>query len=558
MSRETCPIDPNRPPAASLRTNRMAAPARLPAPAIPAAGHGVALGFVDYGFDLAHPALRDPRTGRTRFAALWNQNAGVSGFLSRRRIDALLAACRSSGGREALDATYDPLADYYDATRARHGAHGTLMASISAGSSSAAQGPASAATLLGVQLAHAEPDWREVDASGEPTWSPWIPADEPVWTGWRDYLSSRALVDALETLWDEASRRRAPALVINLSLGAWAGAHDGRSPVEQAVAGIAARNAGRRGPVTAVVVCAGNAGADRGHFAGRVTAREPTAIGWHLRTDGRTPAKIELWYDAARPLEVTLTDPWTGEIRTIASGPTSSIEVAGRRCGIADHRTAASGPLSCVRIALDARRFPSAPAMRAATWTIGLAVTDPAVTADVHAWIERDLEPRPASYLTPSSTLGTLSGLACAPGAIVVGGYDHRARPGHVMPFPVSGRGPLPWLSGEASLAPHLVAPAVRITGARSLTREATTTTGTSAAAAFASGVIARELSSALAAARAAGRDPRPALLAVVEAFRGSGRTADGEPWHPACGWGALAAGSIAFATTTTNAVVTS
>lgn len=544
MSSVTSPVDPNRLPAASLRTTGMAAPARLPAPTIGGDGRGVLLGLVDYGFDLAHPAVRHPRTDRTRFAAAWDQNAGASGIMTRRRIDGLLAACRASGCREPLDAVYDPHAHYYDATGARHGAHGTMMASIAAGSSAAASGPAPAATLLGVQLAHAEPDWREVDASGRPTWEDWNAPAEPVWNGWRDYLSSGAIVGALEFLWEEASRRRASALVINLSVGAWAGAHDGRSPVEQAITDIVARNDGSRGPVTAVVVCAGNAGADRGHFAGRVTAREASTISWHLRTDARTPAKIEIWYAATRPLDVTLTDPWTGEVRTIAPGPTSSLEIGGQRCGIADHRAGASGPLSCARIALDARRFPSSPAVRTATWTIGLAAADASSAADVHAWIERDLEPHPASHLTPSTTLGTVSGLACAPGAIVVGGYDHRGSPGCVMPFPASGRGPLPWLSGDAALAPHLVAPAVRVTGARSLTRGAAATTGTSAAAAWVSGVVAREMSAALAAARS--RESRAALRAVVEAFRGAGRSAGGEPWHPAYGWGALAASAPA------------
>jgi len=243
VSRETCPVDPNRPPAASLRTSGMAAPARLPAPSPCADGRGIAIGLVDYGFDLAHPALRDPRTGGTRVATLWDQNGRETGVLSRRRIDALLACDRASGDRDALHAVYDPHAHYYDATAGRHGAHGTLMASIAAGSSAFATGPAPAATLLAVQLALAETGWREVDASGRPTWLAWSPSAEPVWHGWRDYLSSRALIEALEFLWTEAARRRAPALVVNLSLGAWAGAHDGRSAVEQAIAAIAARYA---------------------------------------------------------------------------------------------------------------------------------------------------------------------------------------------------------------------------------------------------------------------------------------------------------------------------
>ena len=39
-------------------------------------GRGVAIGFVDYGFDILHPCFRDLASGRSRFRYLWDQNSG--------------------------------------------------------------------------------------------------------------------------------------------------------------------------------------------------------------------------------------------------------------------------------------------------------------------------------------------------------------------------------------------------------------------------------------------------------------------------------------------------
>ena len=85
---------------------------------------------IDYGFDLLHPTLRTA-SGETRFAALIDQNGCR---LERAEINRLLRVCARAGSRAALDAVYDPHANYFGTSGVGVGAHGSWVASIAAGS----------------------------------------------------------------------------------------------------------------------------------------------------------------------------------------------------------------------------------------------------------------------------------------------------------------------------------------------------------------------------------------------------------------------------------------
>jgi hypothetical protein len=107
----------------------------------------VAIGFVDYGFDLLHPTLRDPSGSKSRFRFLWDQNSTPAAAerdldLGRiddwdgARLDHEVAAGVAIGSRRALDALYDPHANNCGRHGTVGGAHGTMMASIAAGTPS--------------------------------------------------------------------------------------------------------------------------------------------------------------------------------------------------------------------------------------------------------------------------------------------------------------------------------------------------------------------------------------------------------------------------------------
>ncbi len=302
------------------------------------------------------------------------------------------------------------------------------------------------------------------------------------------------------------------ALVINLSIGAWAGSHDGHSAVEIAIAGLireaaAAFDAGR-GPRMIVVAGAGNAGAEEGHWQGDLSRDRPQTFEWVMQRHDPTQNKLEIWYEGRDEIDVAVVFPDGQQLR-IAAGGTREIAVGGSRIGIAEHWPQVRGSRSCVRLLLHPPLFPSAlfdGATDTCAFEIRLA-TRTSSSVEAHAWIERDDGAGERSWLSPCHPEATLCCLATIPGAIVVGGYDHHAgmadRP---APLGLSSLGPAPWLNGPAARLPHFVAPASRIWGARSKSRGFVETTGTSAAVALASGAIA----SRLAAHGAAAALPKP------------------------------------------------
>lgn len=453
-------------------------------------GRGIAIGFIDYGFDILHPCFRRSPAGRTQFRYLWDQNTGRE--FDANFIDRLIAASERAGTREAADAEYDPHANNFGRHGVWGGAHATIMASIAAGSAVAGfRGVAPAADLIGVQLGLLDHHWKEEDAFGVPTWASWQPDVEPVWTGWRSYDDSPQIVSALDYVFERARHLKARGLVINLSIGAYSGAHDGRSAVEHKIAELAARGAQGGDLPCAVVVSAGNAGTEEGHFSGEAEPDRPISFAWRMNREDVTQNKLEIWYRSEKPLEVVLS-PGAGiaEALNISPGRTRAIELCGVRVGIADHVPDARAPLSRVRILLHPPFVPDHvwPATGELSFDICCA-TDGSGRTRIHAWIERDDGLGNRSTLNPSDPASTLSGLAAAEGAIVVAGYDHHRASEHPDVFPQSSLGPLPW--GGRGTAPLVCAPGHRIWGARSKTAGFIETSGTSAAAAFTSGVMA-------------------------------------------------------------------
>jgi hypothetical protein len=476
----------------------------------------VVIGFVDYGFDLLHPCLLDASGTKSRFKYLWDQNR--TPLLVRQEqlplsavydysadvIDQLITVAQQHSDRSALDAIYDPHANYYGRSGVGDGAHGTQMASMAAGTSSDGfRSPAPFADLIGVQLAVADTDWREETATGEPTWRD---AATNEWAGWRTYDACPQIVHAIHYIYDRASRLGAELVVINLSIGTWAGAHDGQSPVEQAIAKVI--DYGRRPGATAcqVVVGAGNAGADKGHFSATLADGKATTFQWLMNADDTTQNKLEIWYDGSL-LQIELTGPGPSAKPLIISvGQNQAIEIDATRVGIADHTISARGPLSRVRILLHPPYMAGLDRGGAEhlNWTLTARADHSSQSSNtLHAWVERDDGIVERSWLEPHHTDGTLCCLATAPGVVVVSGADHHQTdaniqsPLRIMPF--SGRGPNPWgvdrAASSAFGTPHhpVLAPAYNIWGAQSKTLGFVQTSGTSAAAAFMSGILAAQ-----------------------------------------------------------------
>ena len=451
-------------------------------------GHGIAIGFVDYGFDVLHPCFRDPITGRSRFRYLWDQNTGRE--IDGREIDRLIETAEESRSREAVDGVYDPHANYFGRSGVASAAHGTLLASAAAGSAVAGfRGVAPAAELIAVQLGLLDHHWKEEDERGAPSWVSWRPEAEPIWSGWRSYDEAEQIISALDHLYDRARRIRARGLVINLSIGAFAGAHDGRSSVERKISEILARARMDHFPC-AVVISAGNAGLEEGHFSGVVEPGRTLSFTWRMNRDDLTQNKLEIWYRADAPIEISIGLDGTPLSLSISPGPTHGIELDDVRIGIADHVPHARKPLSRARILLHPPFFPKSvwpPDSEELAFIIRCGAEGSCGPVAIHAWIERDDGLANRSTLYPSHPTSTLSCLSAAPGAIVVSAYNHLQKD---IPsqFPFSSLGPPPWSNAAA---PTVSAPGTRIRGARSKSPGFAETSGTSVAAALTSGVVA-------------------------------------------------------------------
>jgi hypothetical protein len=282
-----------------------------------------------------------------------------------------------------------------------------------------------------------------------------------------------------------------------LSIGAYAGAHDGQSPVERKIAEIVSRSAGGEGIPCAVVVAAGNAGADDGHFSGELRGGGRLRFEWRLDPRGSAQKKLEIWYRSPAPINVELSlanaSDVTGLPVLLEPGRTIPIDLPGSRSGVAEHTPLARGALSRVRILIHPPYLPALLSRPPGEIAFEIRCSAPDIAArpvPLHAWIEREDDPAERPTLYPSCPASTLTTLASAEGAIVVAGYDHHQAPRPAV-FPRSSLGPSPWGAADRLPAPTVAAPAGRIWGAWSKTTDFIETSGTGAAAALTAGAVA-------------------------------------------------------------------
>jgi minor extracellular serine protease Vpr len=202
-------------------------------------GKGIIIGIIDTGLDIFHPDFlsSDPNEG-IRILSLWDTT-----------LDPQSNESNPSGfnygveyRKDEIDATLDGTAESPIRTRDPDG-HGTHVAGIAAGSGYHSdglyRGIAPDAYLIIVR----------VSPSG---------------------ISPSVLIDGMSYIFGKADDLQKPA-VINFSVGGHGGAHDGTSPLEEAIKSYSNE------PGKAVVVAAGNSGAQKIH-AGGIVAPSDTAF----------------------------------------------------------------------------------------------------------------------------------------------------------------------------------------------------------------------------------------------------------------------------------------
>ncbi|GBC69467.1 Serine protease AprX [archaeon HR01] len=218
-------------------------------------GSNVLIAIIDTGVDYNHPAFKDSE-GRSRILYIWDQTLEGKPPKSFDYGYECSPEEINSGGCPERDVN----------------GHGTLVASIAAGSS----GVARSASLIVVK-------------AGGPV------CDGRFWS-----FDEAGLLDALAYVHEKAVEL-GMRLVINLSLGTDIGGHDGNSPLEKVLDSLVEQG-------VVVVVAAGNSAADGRHVKLHTSAEAPVGIRFNI-PDQTSEYSISLVTQPDEGLGLTLVSP---------------------------------------------------------------------------------------------------------------------------------------------------------------------------------------------------------------------------------------------------------
>lgn len=428
-------------------------------PGVRSTGSGVVLAAIDWGCDIAHPAFLD-EAGHTRLLALWDQRGaegtgpgnrwGYGRIFHADEIDRALRAPDPYAALGYHHADFDRPSPDGGRTSGTHGSH-VLDIAAGSGLGDGMPGVAPGAALVFVNLAGTT----EV-------------------LGRSDLGSSAAVLEALDFIFSVAGDR---PCVVNMSLGAHGGPHDGTTLVERGIDRAVWLQSGR-----AVVCSAGNYYDADAHAQGRIHAGEVTELSFSVPPGDPTRSELELWYAGADRLSVAVVGPDGTELARVRPGDDAPLIVDGAVVGRAYHARKVTNKDHQVDVFLR----PGAPG---GVWRLALrgeAVED----GRYHAWIERERGPRPRFVPGDVARTSTVGTICCGRLSITVGAHDPR-RERRLGEF--SSAGP----TRDGRVKPELAAPGDRIRAARSAARDeapgahTTVKSGTSMAAPHVAGCVA-------------------------------------------------------------------
>lgn len=376
------------------------------------------IGVIDLDCAFLNRVFRQPGDiTKTRLLGLWHQGGvavapwvtprgfGYGRELDRSAINQLLATGAVSVDPAAEQDAYQSLAYLHDAQgQLERKAHGTHVLDVAGGcvqgpatSSSAKPGLADRAQDCDLVFVHV-PRAPRADTTGASLCA--------------------HLIDAMHYVVDRAGD--AAHIVVNLSIGAQAGPHDGQSLIERAIDELVAARR-EAGQTLAVVMSAGNGYRSECHAQGTIAPNGTASFGWRIRPEDDTDSFLELWFDreSGSGIEVEFTSPRGESSGGVSVGKAQMLDGAdGAVCSVVFCNDAPTGPGPLALLAMGpTRASPRRSALAAhGLWTVCVSNSEPTPLV-FHAWVERDDPPVGAPDAKRQSSLVDLGPVAFVTGA---------------------------------------------------------------------------------------------------------------------------------------------
>ena len=285
---------------------------------------------------------------------------------------------------------------------------------------------------------------------------------------------------ALDFIDREATRLDKP-VVVNVSQGKNAGAHDGQSPLELAFDNFSFLNGSAR-PGRAVVKSAGNERDKRGHAQFTVPARSAETLEWRC-PPGSPEVLIELWWQGGNEYSFTLESP---DADVSATLDRNNPDVSGEFKGYGPYRLqlVPNHPQNGHNL-VKITAVNGATARQPTDWILTVTAVDVLDNPSLHAWLERSGSPAVVEFTKHAGEGMTLSIPGTSRSVITVGAIGAKDP---IMVGRFSSYGP----TFDDRKKPDIAAPGVEVSAARRDSGNGVTRmSGTSMAAPHVTGAIA-------------------------------------------------------------------